>query len=144
MSNLQQAKEIAKKYKFALPKEYKGYKMVWHPWHQPASRLLWPMTFDQYIDRIVEIGTLKPENERAERFGLMKISLIQPKGKAYAAKQNTDAAWWKADAAWQKALAAREKAYAAWLKTDAAKIKAAHERECPNCKWDGYCLPQFN
>src|SRR3990167_5931147 len=130
MTKIQQAKTIAKKYQFVLPKRYDGYKFVWNSWHQPADRLIYPMTFDQYIDRIVEIGTRKPEHERVERFKLMKVSLIQP--------------WTKADAVWAKADAVRTKAYAARIEADAAKIQAAHKRECPDCKWDGERLPQFD
>ena len=151
MSNLEIARKLSKQYGFVLPKKYAGYKTVWHPWHQPASRLLYPMTFAQYIDRIIEIGTRKPEIERAERFQLMKISLIQPKGKADEARRKAHEAWRKADEARRKAYAAWQKAYEAWQKADeamqkayGAKIKAAHERECPSCKWDGNKLPQFD
>ena len=123
MTNTQKARKYCKQHAVALPKAWKGYKLIWHPWHQPASRLLRPMTFQEYVDRLVEIAERKPQDERRERFYLMKPCKYVFRSKAHEALSKADEAWPKADA---------------------KEIAAAHMAECPNCKWDGNCLPQFN
>ena len=101
-----------------LLEKWTGHKLFLHVWHKPKMYHL--LTYDKYLDRVIEIAEQKPENERIERFQLMKPSTY----------------------------AARDKADAAWVKADAAKLEKAHETDCPNCKWDGDVakgfLPQFN
>ena len=155
MTNLREAKKYCKQYGATMPKAWKGYKLIWHPWHQPADRLLLPMTYKQYVERVIEIGTEKPQHERKERLRLMKpvmtvkayaawVKAYAAREKAYAARERAYAAWEKAYAALDKANAAWEKANAAWRTKNHDKIMAAHAVECPNCKWDGNCLPQFD
>ena len=158
MTNTQKARKYCKQHAVALPKAWKGYKLIWHPWHQPASRLLRPMTFQEYVDRLVEIAERKPQDERRERFYLMKpckyvfrSKAHEALSKAHEALSKADEALSKADEVWSKAYKARLKAHEAlskadeaWPKADAKEIAAAHMAECPNCKWDGNCLPQFN
>ena len=85
--------------------------------------------------------------------------------RAYKARDKADKAWDKAYKAWDKAYKARDKAYKAWVKAYKArdkardkaykawdkawdkaykawdkyktKIEALHEKECPDCHWDG-------
>jgi hypothetical protein len=151
--DLNKAKEYSKLYEFPLVKEWTGYKLFQHVWHRP--KIYYPMTYDKYIDRVIEIAEEKPQEERAERFQLMIPSSYAARVKAYAARDKAYAAWVKADAArdkayaaWVKADAAWVKAYAAWVKTDEKNIIASHAKDCPNCKWEGDsidgCLPQFN
>ena len=52
-----------------------------------------------------------------------------------------DAEWDKADAEW-------DKAEAEWVKADAENLKKFHEKDCPECRWEGGVikgrLPQFD
>ena len=167
-----QAKAISKKYNFPLLKKWEGYKLFWHVWHQP--KLIFLITYPQYLDRIINIEENKPQEQKVERYKLMKPALQKFKAdaawakadaalakadatwnKAYAAWNKAyaalgDAAWVKAYAAWKKACAARAKADAAWAKADAAwegknhDLIIAHTKECPGCKWDGEKLPQMD
>ena len=123
-----QAREIYEEYDVPFPKPWAGLKFIWHPWHQPASRLYWLMTFEEFCKRAVEIGRQKPEHERLERLMLMrpvKKQLAIPK--YYA-----------------KAREAYAKAWEAYAKAHKKQILAIHAAECPNCKWDGGKLPQFD
>lgn len=129
MTLLEDAKRICDQYGATLPKKWAGQKQVKHAWHRPQIYFL--MTWDKYLGRVVEIGTRKPKNERAER-----LRLMHPSEHFFART--------KAYAAWTKADAARTKADAAWTKADADEIHAAHSAECPGCKWDGEKLPQFD
>ena len=156
-NKIEEARKISIKYNFPLIEKWDRYKTFWHVWHQP--KLMWFITYIEYIERIINIELQKPQEEKQERFCLMKP--VMQKFKADAAWKKADAAWKKAYAAGEKAYAkayaarekayvAREKAYAAREKVDAAWesqnhdiIILAHEKECPNCKWDGEKLPQF-
>ena len=108
--------------------------------------------------------------QRKERLRLMKpctsVKVDAALSKACAAWSKADVAWSKAGGTWRRAVvhntiaayAAWREAYNAWSKTDAArseayavwreknhvKIMTAHAKECPNCKWDGNKLPQFD
>ena len=106
---INEAKEIAKKYKVTLPARWKGRKNIWHAWHLLKYNLLTPMTYLEFINRFVAIGTQKPEEQRVERFHLMK-----PVKHIFRQKANTN------------------------------EIAKAHNAECPDCKWDGTMLPQFD
>ena len=134
-----QAKAISKKYNFPLLKKWEGYKLFWHVWHQP--KLIFLITYPQYLDRIINIEENKPQEQKVERYKLMKPAL--QKFKADAAWAKACAAWAKADAAWNKAYAARNKACAAWEGKNHDLI-IAHTKECPGCKWDGEKLPQMD
>ena len=207
-----QAREIYEEYDVPFPKPWAGLKFIWHPWHQPASRLYWPMLFEEFCKRAVEIGTKKPERERLERLTLMrpaKRQLAIPKyfAKAWEAYVKTREAYakaWEAYAkarepyaktreayakawepyakareaydkareayakawepyaktreayakAWEANVKAREaydkareaydKAWEAYVKAHKKQILAIHAVECPNCRWDGEKLPQFD
>jgi hypothetical protein len=113
-------------------------------WHVHHDTLIeWSDDIDERIEYI-KIG--KPANEIPLRLKLLKLV----KGEIPdAAWQKAGAALEKADAAWQKAGAALEKADAAWQKAGAArqkagaaletnkKVLALHQKECPDCPWDG-------
>ena len=113
-----QAKAISKKYNFPLLKKWEGYKLFWHVWHQP--KLIFLITYPQYLDRIINIEENKPQEQKVERYKLMKPALQK----------------FKADAAWAKACAA-------WEGKNHDLI-IAHTKECPGCKWDGEKLPQMD
>src|SRR3990167_4678220 len=147
MTNLREAKKYCKQYGATMPKAWKGYKLIWHPWHQPADRLLLPMTYKQYVERVIEIGTEKPQHERKERLRLMKpvmtvkayaawVKAYAAREKAYAARERAYAAWEKAYAAWERANAAREKAYAALDKAYAAWEKAYAALDKAYAAWE--------
>ena len=161
-NKIEEAREISIRYNFPLIERWDGDKAFWHVWHQPS--LIWFITYIEYIERIINIELRKPQEEKQERFCLMKPVMQKFKinaawKKANAARKKTYTAWAKADAAWVKPDATRKKKkiYNAWAKADAAweeayaawKIQnhdiiiSAHEKECPNCKWDGEKLLQF-
>ena len=130
MTLLSEARQIAKKYDVTLPRAWRGYIPVKHPWHRaqddsenPAHGLIFRMTFREFLSRIVEIENNKPEAQRAERIRLMRpVQFKFPKDELDAQQAKLDAQW---DAEHR------------------AEILLAHAAECPGCKWDGRKLPQF-
>jgi len=130
MTLLSEARQIAKKYGVTLPRAWRGYILVWHPWHRaqddsenPAHGLIFWMTYRAFLGRIVEIEKCKPEAQRAERIRLMRpVQFKFPKDELDAQQAKLDAQW---DAEHR------------------AEILLAHAAECPGCKWDGRKLPQF-
>ena len=124
MNDLQEkqkrCKAIAEEYNFSLVAEWKGGKDFWHVWHTP--RLIYRLSYKEYVERIIEIAENKPENEIGEIFHLMKPVDHIFRSKAYDA--------------WSKA-------YEAWSKADEKEIEQTHRDECLDCKWDGLKLPQM-
>ena len=151
MTLLSEARQIAKKYGVTLPRAWRGYILVWHPWHRaqddsenPAHGLIFRMTFREFLSRIVEIENNKPEAQRAERIRLMRpVQFKFPKDELDAQQAKLDAQWVKLDAQRVKLDAQQAKLDAQWDAEHRAEILLAHAAECPGCKWDGRKLPQF-
>jgi hypothetical protein len=177
------AQKYCQQYGTELSPAWEGLKVIKHPWHQPARMIAYPMTYAEFIDRIIEIAEYKPVDERAERLALMKpykteFKLPKYLTKAGDAYNKVKDAYIKAGDAYNKVKDAYNKARDAynkvkdayikarhpyikardacnrardayikaverWQKVNIQKIEKVHAKECPNCKWDGEKLPQF-
>ena len=125
MSNekTKQAEDILKKFGLKLAPKWKGVIPCWHRWHQNDTILCWLTTYEEYLDRIIEIDKIKPKREHAVRFTAFKpVKGKFPKMKADADRQKADADWQKADADWYKA--------------DADIILKYHKEECSKIPFD--------
>jgi hypothetical protein len=169
LEKIKQARAISIKYNFPLVKRWKGLKAFWHVWHQ--SFLMWFITYEEYIDRIIAIEEQKPQGQKAKRYKLMKsvqyqfkasqvdqawvkvdqardkayqawVKVDQARDKAYQVWIKADQVWIKAYQVWIKAYQARDKAYQVWEAKNHDLIISVHKKECPGCQWDGEKLPQ--
>lgn len=61
---------IAKLFNFKLLDEYEGIKPFWHVWH--SNRLIYGLSYEDYIERIKEIYDNKPVYEFVERYRIFK------------------------------------------------------------------------
>ena len=141
-----EAKDISIKYDFPLVKKWRGLKLFWHVWHEP--NLCFWITYEGYIDRIINIEETKPQPQKHERYQLMKPVKQKSKGddefrKAYAEWRKANAEFRKARVNWEKAYDEYDRAYDDWRETNHNSILQAHAIECPDCKWDGEKLPQM-
>ena len=145
MTKKSQASAILKGYGLKLPKQWTGSINCWHRWHQHKFLMCWWTTYNEYLDRIIEVDSIKPTNERAVRFmafrpvkdkRLRNLNLDKAVAPAWAEYQKaTDAAWAEyqkaTDAAWaeyQKAIAPAEAEYlkakdAAWAEYEKAEAE---------------------
>ena len=97
-------------------------------WHIHHDRLL-EFATEPIENRIKYIRESKPKSEIA-----LRLKLLKPvQGKLPDDVHKARAAYNKAGADVDKALAALDKAIADNLPA----IMALHEKECPNCPWDG-------
>ena len=110
----------------------------WHVHHDKLIEFCYG-----YEERASFIRTDKPTHEQKTRLRLFKPvkgSLPQEvieAGQAYAkAGQAYDKAWQAYNKAWQ-AYDKAEQAYGEALKNNMPAITALHEKECPNCPWNG-------
>ena len=102
----------------------------------PKSGLFWHVHHDilveycyNYGERAEYIRTVKPKDERE-----IRLRLFQPiKGSLPQETIEAGRAYDKAGRAYDKARQAYKKA----LTENVPAIKALHEKECPNCPWDG-------
>ena len=117
-------------------------------WHLHHKILLEPC-YD-YEGRMVYVDKYKPAEEQELRLRLLKpvegelpAELIEAGQKYAEAWQKCDEAGQKREEAWQKYAEAWQKRDEAWQKYDevlekyAIEINALHEKECPDCPWDG-------
>ena len=113
-------------------------------WHVHHLILLEPC-YD-YEGRVGFIKRNKPVEEQELRLRLLKKVKGKLPAELIEAGQKYNEAWQKYYEARQKYYEARqeyEEAEEAWLKYDevlekyATEINALHEKECPDCPWDG-------
>ena len=133
MTKKQQASAILKGYGLKLPKQWTGSINCWHRWHKHEVLMCWWTTYDEYLDRIIEVDSIKPINERAVRFMAFRPvkdkrlrnfnldkELDKVKALAWAEYQKAEAA----------ALAEYQKATdAAWAEYEKAEAAALAEYE---------------
>ena len=145
----EECRAILKPYGLKLPKPWRGFKPVWHSWHEP--RPMYFLTYRGYLERVIEIHKNKSEDERPIRFAAMKpvhADLSQlPKyaawkkayaawKKAYAEREKTYAEWQKAYAEWEKTRAGWQKALAEFMQENRAAFIILEAKECPGSTWD--------
>ena len=133
---------------------------AWHVHHNVLIELL----TEPIENRIKYIKKFKPKNEIELRLKLLKVvrgKLPKEFDEAWQkdveiwkeydeARQKYDEAWQKYDSAGQEYDEARQKCDEAWQKYYKAwqeylevykkyesQILALHEKECPNCSWNG-------
>ena len=112
---------------------------AWHVHHNVLIELL----TEPIENRIKYIKKFKPKNEIKLRLKLLKVV------KGELPKEFVEA-WQKCDETWQEYVEARQKYDEAWQKYYKAwqgcveaykkyesQILALHEKECPNCPWNG-------
>ena len=130
-----QCRAILKPYGLKLPKPWRGFKPVWHVWHEP--RPMYFMTYRGYLERVTEIHKNKSEEEKPIRFTVMKpvrADLSQlPK---YAEREKAYAEWEKTRAGWQKASAKWKKVYTTFMQENRAALIILEAKECPGSTWD--------
>ena len=143
MTDLQRARAILKKYGQRLPKRWTGAKPIFHVWHEPY--LLWLLTYDEFIERVIEVEENKPDNQKRVRFKLMRpvraklsnLPLYADWEKADADWRKAYADWRKADADWRKAYADLQKADADFYSANKDFLTALHAKECGCKEWNG-------
>ena len=125
MTKQSQASAILKGYGLKLPEQWTGSINCWHRWHKHEVLMCWWTTYDEYLDRIIEVDSIKPINERAVRF--MAFRPVRDKrlrnfnlDKARAEYQKAEAPAW---AEYQKAVAP------AWAEYEKAEAAALAEYE---------------
>ena len=142
MTKQSQASAILKGYGLKLPEQWTGSINCWHRWHKHEVLVCWWTTYDEYLDRIIEVDSIKPINERAIRFmafrpvrdkKLRNFNLDKALAEYKKAIAPAEAEYQKAtDAAWaeyQKAVAPAWAEYlkakdAAWAEYEKAKAPA--------------------
>ena len=131
------AQAIAKEFGFELEAAWEGYKPFWHVWHQP--KLLYWITYEQYLYRIIEIKENKPKHELQHRFRLLKpVTGVLPV-ELCKAWMKVDEAWMKWNEAW---VESRMKWNVAWVKLNETyqkylpEIQVLHLAECKGCLWN--------
>lgn len=107
-----EAKNILHKYNQALLPEWTGQKAFWHVWHRDG--LLFLMTYDSWIDRILEIHEQKPKWQHRIRFALMQpASIVVTPGMSQAYQEEPR-----------------------WRVEYQDLIHRAHEEQCKGCPYD--------
>jgi len=104
-----------------IPESYEGYKLVTHVWHQPS--LLWLMTYEQLLNRLIEIYETKPKAERSERYSLIKVVEHEFDSPTYHVLLEARRRWDEGDCEWDEADRKRDGAVREWNGGD--------------CEWDG-------
>ena len=118
-------------------------------WHIHHDVLVEELT-EPIENRIEYIKKFKPKNEVKLRLKLLKVvkgelpkEFVEAWQKYYEAWQKYYETWQKYYETWQKHVEARQKYYEAWqkyvkvYKKYESQILALHEKECPNCSWNG-------
>ena len=125
-------------------------------WHVHHNVLIEPLT-EPIENRIKYIKKFKPKNEIELRLKLLKVvkgelpkEFVEAWQKYYETWQKYVEVWQKYDKAkqkydeiWQEYDEARQKHNEAWheyikvCKKYESQILALHEKECPNCPWNG-------
>ena len=126
---------------------------AWHVHHNVLIELL----TEPIENRIEYIKKFKPKNEVKLRLKLLKVvkgelpkEFVEAWQEYNEARQKDVEAWQKYDEAWQKYYEARQKYDKTWqkyykvwqkyvevYKKYESQILALHEKECPNCPWNG-------
>ena len=116
MTKESQASAILKGYGLKLPKQWTGSINCWHRWHKHEVLVCWWTTYDEYLDRIIEVDSIKPINERAIRF--MAFRPVRDKKLRNFNLDKALAEYQKAVApAWAEYLKAKDAAWAEYLKS---------------------------
>ena len=111
-------------------------------WHVHHHVLIEPLT-EPIENRISYIKKFKPKNEIKLRLKLLKVVRGELPKEFVEAWQEYNEARQKDDEALQKYYEARQKHNEAWheyikvCKKYESQILALHEKECPNCSWNG-------
>ncbi len=126
MNNEDRASEILSRFGLEIPLPWEGSRPVWHAWHAPYPVYL--MSYEEFVDRIVEIVECKPAREKAQRLRCMRPVAHLFDSPDYAAWRSADAEWWRADAE-------RQRAYAAWKRADADRQRADADRQRADAAW---------
>ena len=132
MTKKQKASAILKGYGLKLPEQWTGSINCWHRWHKHEVLMCWWTTYDEYIDRIIEVDSIKPINERAVRFmafrpvrdkKLRNFNLDKALAEYKKAIAPAEAEYQKAtDAAWAEYQKAVAPAWAEYEKAEAAAL----------------------
>ena len=119
---------ILRPYGLVLPTPWQECVPVWHGGDEPNPMDM--LTYQQYLNRVVEIEKKKSEDEK-----LIRFPAIRPV-QSNLSQLPKYAEWKKAYAGWKKAYAGWETACVEFTEENHAALIALEAEECPGSTWD--------